>query len=44
VEETDVDCGGVACVPCAGSKVCKVDTDCQSALCVEGIGFTCAAS
>ena len=31
--ETDVDCGGGTCAPCANNLVCKLDTDCASNIC-----------
>lgn len=31
--ETDLDCGGTACQPCAVDAVCLVDADCASAQC-----------
>lgn len=33
--ETDVDCGGVECPPCADYMNCNVDTDCESKVCVD---------
>jgi hypothetical protein len=33
--ETDVDCGGDACAPCAVGKVCATDADCASHYCVD---------
>jgi hypothetical protein len=38
--ETDVDCGGKACLPCADDKSCAVGSDCQSGSCQNG---ACAA-
>jgi hypothetical protein len=36
--ETDVDCGGVDCVPCATGKACLVNSDCiQGESCQAGI-------
>ncbi|MBI4703197.1 MAG: hypothetical protein HY744_18935, partial [Deltaproteobacteria bacterium] len=35
--ETDVDCGGPACEPCATGKSCKSDGDCGSDFCPAGI-------
>jgi hypothetical protein len=35
--ETDVDCGGGACPPCATGKACRGQGDCQSAVCGMGI-------
>jgi hypothetical protein len=34
--ETDVDCGGPTCSPCASGKLCKSDFDCQSGLHCSG--------
>jgi hypothetical protein len=34
--ETDVDCGGGTCLPCAAGKMCAVGTDCQSGICQAG--------
>lgn len=33
--ETDVDCGGDACGPCALGKVCATDADCASHYCIQ---------
>src|SRR5580704_7778888 len=38
--ETDVDCGGPACVPCPTNGGCDVASDCESGVCV---GFVCQA-
>lgn len=35
--ETDVDCGGGACVPCSSGHSCIVGADCQTGVCVAGI-------
>ena len=35
--ETGVDCGGGACVPCASNLPCKVNRDCGSSLCDAGL-------
>jgi hypothetical protein len=35
-DETDVDCGGKQCTPCADTKHCKVGDDCQSRICSGG--------
>lgn len=35
--ETDVDCGGDKCSPCAAGKMCKVGPDCTSGVCTSGI-------
>jgi hypothetical protein len=34
--ETDVDCGGPSCRPCAEGETCTVDDDCQSGTCTSG--------
>ena len=38
--ETDVDCGGGTCGPCAAGKACAQHTDCKVAICASG---TCAS-
>src|SRR5688572_23304953 len=38
-DETDVDCGGPDCSPCADGGACLVDGDCESGTCDNG---TCA--
>jgi hypothetical protein len=38
--ETDVDCGGGTCPACANGKDCKVGSDCEDKVCVQGV---CAA-
>jgi hypothetical protein len=40
--ETDVDCGGPSCLPCAASKACKVSSDCLSSVC-SGAPAVCQA-
>ena len=35
--ETDVDCGGVACMACGAGRACAVDADCASAACAAGV-------
>jgi uncharacterized repeat protein (TIGR01451 family) len=35
--ETDIDCGGITCAPCAIGKVCNVSADCTSQNCSGGI-------
>ena len=35
-DETDVDCGGADCGPCAPGGGCKVDSDCSAGVCVAG--------
>jgi len=32
-DETDVDCGGPSCLPCAPTEACKVAADCTSQVC-----------
>ncbi len=39
-DESDVDCGGANCEPCADGAVCVQDTDCQIGTCILGV---CAA-
>ena len=39
--ETDTDCGGNACFPCAAGKKCLLRTDCASGMCTAGV---CAAA
>ncbi|MBM4362125.1 MAG: DUF11 domain-containing protein, partial [Deltaproteobacteria bacterium] len=34
--ETDVDCGGGVCAPCALGRDCGVGADCSSGVCVDG--------
>lgn len=38
-DETDIDCGGTKCSPCAPQKDCRVDADCVTGLC----STTCTA-
>lgn len=33
LDETDKDCGGTTCIPCAEGKACTKDRDCQSRSC-----------
>jgi hypothetical protein len=40
--ETDVDCGGGACPPCAVGQKCKVGADCTSSAC-DALTLTCVA-
>ena len=35
-DETDVDCGGTSCPPCADGQSCKARSDCWSLLCASG--------
>ncbi len=37
VDETDVDCGGRTCAPCADEKRCITGTDCASAICTNQV-------
>ncbi|MGZ3405619.1 MAG: hypothetical protein ACXVAN_04180, partial [Polyangia bacterium] len=41
--ETDVDCGGGACVACADGKACKSGMDCMSNIC-NATSHTCAGT
>jgi hypothetical protein len=36
--ETDVDCGGPDCPPCANGRLCTKNTDCGTARCGDGLG------
>ena len=36
--ETDVDCGGPSCAPCADNQKCLVETDCVSGVCAKPVG------
>jgi len=36
-DETDVDCGGIICNPCANGESCLINSDCSSNLCNGGI-------
>jgi formylglycine-generating enzyme required for sulfatase activity len=40
-QETDVDCGGPTCSPCADGKGCVLGTDCLDKVC--GASLTCSA-
>lgn len=40
-DETDVDCGGTGCAPCAADELCARNSDCGSGSCADG---TCARS
>jgi hypothetical protein len=46
VGETDVDCGGPACLPCADGLLCGVSSHCMSGVCVSvgGAPKTCQAA
>ncbi len=35
-DETDVDCGGARCAPCAADQLCTTPTDCGSGACTNG--------
>ena len=35
-EETDIDCGGPNCRPCAEGQVCERSTDCMTGVCADG--------
>ncbi len=35
--ESDVDCGGPICEPCGVDQGCKVDADCTTAICAQGV-------
>ncbi|MFM2152050.1 MAG: hypothetical protein RL199_485 [Pseudomonadota bacterium] len=37
-DETDVDCGGTLCAPCADTKACAVGRDCESGVCARLAG------
>jgi hypothetical protein len=41
-DETDVDCGGPTCGPCADDQKCLVDDDCLSGVC-DPTALTCTA-
>ncbi|MSP62234.1 MAG: hypothetical protein EXR72_18255 [Myxococcales bacterium] len=41
-DETDVDCGGKFCVPCALGAKCKDASDCVTKGCSNGVCSTCA--
>jgi hypothetical protein len=44
-DETDLDCGGATCLPCANAKACLLPRDCASGFCsaaVCGTGFAAA--
>jgi formylglycine-generating enzyme required for sulfatase activity len=43
-DETDVDCGGSLCAPCADTKPCALARDCESGVCARsGTTLKCAA-
>lgn len=35
-DETDLDCGGIKCAPCAGGRACLANTDCANGSCSGG--------
>lgn len=37
LDETDIDCGGRTCAPCADEQKCVTGTDCQSAICTNQV-------
>jgi hypothetical protein len=37
VDETDIDCGGRTCAPCADHQKCAAGTDCESAICTNQV-------
>jgi hypothetical protein len=43
--ETDIDCGGPSCLPCAAGLLCNVSSHCASGVCisVDGAPKTCQA-
>ncbi len=36
-DETDIDCGGTTCAPCAEGKSCKLNRDCVKGFCADGV-------
>ena len=50
-QESDIDCGGPSCAPCAAGLACAVERDCESRSCKGGVcrtgcgdfAFTCGA-
>jgi len=36
-DETDIDCGGITCLPCQTGKYCKLPSDCVSKVCYASI-------
>lgn len=42
VDETDIDCGGPTCLPCADGRTCVGARDCQSSGCAKGSCSHCA--
>jgi hypothetical protein len=43
-DETDVGCGGMSCPKCLAGKMCKVNTDCTTNNCVDGLCCTTACT
>ncbi len=41
VDETDTDCGGPSCGPCANTKACMQPTDCKSGDCLSLVCTAC---
>jgi cysteine-rich repeat protein len=35
--ETDIDCGGAVCGPCADGLACAADSDCMSKVCIASV-------
>lgn len=35
--ETDIDCGGPDCAPCATGQACLINEDCQSGVCTDNV-------
>jgi hypothetical protein len=42
--ETDIDCGGPNCGPCANTKSCLQNSDCASGVCSGGTCVACASN
>lgn len=42
-DETDIDCGGTLCGPCADQKDCQADTDCINKVCINKKCMPCRA-
>ena len=42
-QETDIDCGGTNCGPCADGRACKVNNDCANRQCTNGVCQTPAS-
>jgi hypothetical protein len=39
-DETDIDCGGATCAPCAIGQTCGAHTDCIEGACIDGVCAT----